>query len=131
MDTSLEFSCLAQNCLSSTEPSEMYQSENEKRKRRDPQLLKAIPGPNLSSILSSWTGEETEDKLETILKEYEDLFMINRSDIGRCKIAKHRIQLEPEAVPHREGARRKSHYEAAEANQEVQNLLALGLIQPS
>ena len=126
MDTSSEYSFFAQNFLSSTEPP----SENEKRKRTDPLLLKAIPGPDLSSVLSSW-GEEWRDKLEVILTEYEDLFMKNKSDIGRCKIAKHRVELEPEAVPHREGGRRMSPDKAAKANQEVQNLLALGLIQPS
>ena len=57
--------------------------------------------------------------------------MKNKTDIGRCKIAKHKIELEPEAIPHREGARRMSPDKAAKANQEVQNLLALGLIQPS
>ena len=54
MDTSSEFSSFAQNFLSSTEPSEVGLSESEKRKRTDPQLLKAIPGPDLSSVLSSW-----------------------------------------------------------------------------
>ena len=128
LDTSSEFSSFAQNFLSSTEPSEMGLSENEKRKRTDPQLLKPIPGPDLSSVLSSW-GEGARDKLASVLNEYDDLFMKNKSDIGRCKIAKHRI--EPEAIPHREGARRMSPDKAAKANQEVQNLLALGLIQPS
>ena len=130
LDTSSEFSSFAQNFLSSTEPSEMGLSENEKRKRTDPQLLKPIPGPDLSSVLSSW-GEGARDKLASVLSEYDDLFMKNKSDIGRCKIAKHRIELEPEAIPHREGARRMSLDKAAKANQEVQNLLALGLIQPS
>ena len=130
LDTSSEFSSFAQNFLSSTEPSEMGLSENEKRKRTDPQLLKPIPGPDLSSVLSSW-GEGARDKLASVLSEYDDLFMKNKSDIGRCKIAKHRIELEPEAIPHREGARRMSRDKAAKANQEVQNLLALGLIQPS
>ena len=130
MNTSSEFSSFAQNLLSSTEPSEAGLSDNEKRKRTDPQLLKAIPGPDLSSVLSSW-GEEARNKLETILNEYEDLFMKNKSDIGRCKIAKHKIELEPEAIPHREGARRMFPDKAAKANQEVQNLLALALIQPS
>ena len=82
MDTSSEFSSFAQNFLSSTEPSEAGLSDNEKRKRTDPQLLKAIPGPDLSSVLSSWR-EEARNKLETILNEYEDLFMKNKSDIGR------------------------------------------------
>ena len=130
LDTSSEFSSFAQNFLSSTESSEMGLSENEKRKRTDPLLLKPIPGPDLSSVLSSW-GEGARDKLASVLSEYDDLFMKNKSDIGRCKIAKHRIELEPEATPHREGARRMSPDKAAKANQEVQNLLALGLIQPS
>ena len=129
LDTSSEFSSFAQNFLSSTEPSEMGLSENEKRKRTDPLLLKPIPGPDLSSVLSSW-GEGARDKLASVLSEYDDLFMKNKSDIGRCKIAKHRIELEPEAIPHREGARRMSPDKAAKADQEVQNLLALGLIQP-
>ena len=129
-DTSSEYSSFAQNFLSSTEPSEIGLSESEKRKRTEPQLLKAIPGPNLSLVFSSW-GEEARDKLELILTEYEDLFMKNKSDIGNCKIAKHRIELEPEAIPQREGAKRMSPYKAAKVNQEVQNLLALGLIQPS
>ena len=72
--------------------------------------------------------------MASILSEYDDLFMTNKSDIGQCKIAKHRIELEPEAIPHiphREGARRMSPNKAAKANQEVQKLLAIGLIQPS
>ena len=130
LDTSSEFSSFAQNFLSSTEPSEIGLSENEKGRRTDPQLLKPIPGPDISSVLSSW-GEGARDKLASVLSENDDLFMKNKSDIGRCKIAKHRIELEPEAIPHREGARRMSPDKAAKANQEVQNLLALGLIQPS
>ena len=130
LDTSSEFSSFAQNFLSSTEPSEIGLSENEKRRRTEPQLRKPIPGPDLSSVLSSW-GEGARDKLASVLSEYDDLFMKNKSDIGRCKISKHRIELESEAIPHREGARRMSPDKAAKANQEVQNLLALGLIQPS
>ena len=56
--------------------------------------------------------------------------MKHKADIGKCKIAKHKIEIEPNAEPHREGARRMSPDKAAKANQEVENLLALGLIQP-
>ena len=129
-ETSSEFSSFAQNFLSSTEMSEEGLSESEKHARTDPQLLKPIPGPDLSSVLSSW-GEGARNQLASVLSEYDDLFMKHKADIGRCKIAKHRIELEPEAIPHREGARRMSPDKAAKANQEVQNLLALGLIQPS
>ena len=57
--------------------------------------------------------------------------MKHKADIGRCKIAKHCIELEPLANPHRVGARHMSPDKAAKANQEVRNSLALGLIQPS
>ena len=57
--------------------------------------------------------------------------MKHKADIGRCTIAKHPVELEPGAVPHREGARRMSPQKAERANQEVRNLLALGMIQPS
>ena len=103
---------------------------NEKRANTDPQLLKPIPGPDLSSVLSSW-GEGARDQLAKILNEYDDLFMKHKADIGKCRIAKHRIELEPEVSSPQEGARRMSPDKAAKANQEVRNLLALGLIQPS
>ena len=62
-------------------------SECEIKRRTDPQLLKTIAGHNLSSVLSSW-GEGARDRLQDILSDYEDLFIKNKADIGRCKIAK-------------------------------------------
>ena len=57
--------------------------------------------------------------------------MKHKADIGKCSIAKHRIKLEFGAIPHWEGVRRMSPDKAAKANQDVMNLLALCLIQPS
>ena len=51
-DASSEFSSVVQNFLSSTEMSEEGLSENEKRKRTDPQLLQAFSCSDLSSVLS-------------------------------------------------------------------------------
>ena len=76
-------------------------------------------------------GEEARDQLADVLNEYDDFLMKHKADIGRCKKAKHRIELEPEGIPHREDARRMSPDKAVEAIQEVQNLVALGLVQPS
>ena len=129
-DISSEFSSFAQNFLSPTELSEEEMSENEKRAQTNPNLLKPIPGPDLSSVLSSW-GEGARDQLAEVLNEYDDFFYETYNDIGKSAIAKHRIELEPQAIPHREGARRMSPDKAAKGNQEVRNLLALGLIQPS
>ena len=71
-----------------------------------------------------WGGGRT-------LSEYDDLVMKHKPDTGRCKLSKHPIELEPEASPHRVETRRFSADLATKANQEVQNLLTLGLIQPS
>ena len=118
--------------LSSTDPSEAGLSEREIRKRTDPDLLAPIPGPDsqLQEVKKLW-GASARESLGNILNEFDDLFMKRKADIGRCTIAKHTIEVEPGAVPHREGARRMSPEKAERANQEVRSLLALGMIQPS
>ena len=91
-----------------------------------------IPGPDsqLQEVRDLW-GASACESLGRILNEYDDLFMKHKADIGRCTIAKHTVEVEPGAVPHREGARRMSPEKAECANQEVRNLLALGMIRPS
>ena len=118
--------------LSATDPSEAGLSEREIRKRTDPDLLAPIPGPDsqLQEVKKLW-GASACESLDNILNEFDDLFMKRKADLGRCTIAKHTIEVEPEAVPPCEGARRMSPEKAERANQEVRSLLALGMIQPS
>ena len=118
--------------LSSTDPSEAGLLEREIRKRADPDLLAPIPGPDsqLQEVKKLW-GASACESLDNILNEFDDLFMKRKADIGRCTIAKHTIEVEPGAVPQREGARRMSPEKAERVNQEVRSLLALGMIQPS
>ena len=118
--------------LSSTDPSEAGLSEREIRKRTDPELMAPMPGPEsqLQAIKDLW-GASACESLSNLLDEFDELFMKHKADIGRCTIAKHTVEVEPGAVPHREGARRMSPEKAERANQEVRNLLALGMIQPS
>ena len=118
--------------LSSTDPCEAGLSEREIRKRTDPELMAPLPGPDsqLQEVKNLW-GASACESLGNILNEFDDLFGKHKADIGRCTIAKHTVELEPGAVPHREGARRMSPEKAERANQEVRNLLALGMIQPS
>ena len=118
--------------LSSTNPSEIRLSEREIRKRTDPELMAPIPGPDfqLQEVENLWGASACESS-ENILHEFDDLFMKHKADIGRCTIAKHPGDIEPGAIPHREGARRMSPEKGERANQEVRNLLALGMIQPS
>ena len=41
--------------------------------------------------------------------------MKHKADLGRCKILEHFIDLEPEVIPHREGARRMTPDKASKA----------------
>ena len=118
--------------LSSTDPSETGLSEREIRKRTDPELMAPIPGQDsqLQEVKDLWAASACES-LGKILIEFDNLFMKHKADIGRCTIAKHTVEVEPGAVPHREGARRMSPEKAERANQEVRNLLALRMIRPS
>ena len=118
--------------LSSTDPSEAGLSKREVRKSTDPELMAPIPGPDsqLQEVKNLW-GASACESLGNIPNEFDDLIMKHKADIGRCTIAKHTVEVEPGAVPHREGARRMSPEKAERANQEVRNLLALGMIQPS
>ena len=95
--------------LSSTDPTEEGLSEREVRNRTDPDLLTPIPGPEsqLEEVQKLW-GQTVRDSLDNILLEFDDLFIKHKADIGRCKIAKHTVEVEPGATPHREGARRMS-----------------------
>ena len=83
-----------------------------------------IPGPDsqLQEVKDLW-GASACESLGRILNEFDDLFMKHKADIGRCTFAKHTVEVEPGAVPHREGARRMSPEKAERANQEVRNLL--------
>ena len=121
--------------LSCTDPTEAGLSDSEIRKRTDPELMAPIPAPEsqLQEVKDLW-GPEASTWLENILTEIDDLFMkhvLFNADIGRCTIAKHPVGVERGALPHREAARRMSPEKAECANQELRNLLVLGMIQPS
>ena len=118
--------------LSSTDPSDAGLSEREVGKRTDPELMAPIPGPDSQlQEVKNLCGASACESLGNIFNEFDDLFMKRKADIGRCTIAKHTEEVEPGALPHREGARKMSPEKAERANQEVRNLLALGMIQPS
>ena len=94
--------------------------------------MATIPGPDsqLQEVKDLW-GPRACESLGNLLSEFDDLFMKHKAEIGRCTIAKHPVEVEPGAIQHREGSRRMSPEKAEHANQEVRNLLTLGMIQPS
>ena len=118
--------------LSSTDPTEEGLPDREIRKRTHPELMAPVQRPEsqLKEVQDLW-GPKASASLENIITESDDLFMKHKTDIGRCTIDKHPVEVEPGAVPHHEGARRMSPEKAERANQEVRNLLALDMIQPS
>ena len=106
--------------LSSTDPTEEGLSDSEKRKRTIPEQMAPISGPEpqLQEVKNLW-GSEVSASLENILTEFDDFFMKHKADIGRCTIVKHPVEVEPGAIPHREGASRMSPEKAERANKEV------------
>ena len=69
--------------------------------------------------------------LEKVLKDNPGLFSKNKRDIGCCNFTQHQIDLIPDAVPHREGARKMAPWKADQANEEIRGLQQLGLIEPA
>ncbi len=82
--------------------------------------------PNLDELKDRITPAQL-DGLRAVLEENVAVF----ADVGRCRIVEHRIDLEPDAVPHHEGARRMAPWKAEKTNEEVRHLLSLDLIEPS
>ncbi len=86
--------------------------------------------PDLSELEDKLTTKQLQ-KLRSVLLENSSVFAKNKADMGRCNLIEHRIDLEPDAIPHHEGARRMASWKAAQANEEVRHLLSLNLIEPS
>ena len=106
--------------LFSTDPNGESLSDREKWKRTDLELMAPIAGPEsqLQRVKDLW-GSEAGTSLKNILTEFDDLFMKHKADIDRCTIAEHpvnSVEVEPVAVPHREGARRLSSEKPERAN---------------
>ena len=143
IDTSPKYTSSSEfEFLSSSDPSVDGLSEGGIKERTDPDLMVPIPGPEvqLDEVQKLW-GTTARTTLEKLLHEawskkhkawsiHKTLFKKHKGDIRLSKIAKHPVEVEPHVVPQREGARRMSPEKAERANQEVRNLLALGMIQP-
>ena len=70
-------------------------------------------------------------ELERLLKEFEPIFQQGKADFGRCSVAEHEINLEPGAVPWKEGPRKMTPFLTEKANEEIRMLIELGLIELS
>ncbi len=86
--------------------------------------------PDLEELRDRITPAQL-DRLRQVPLSNASVFAKNESDVGRCNFVEHRIDLEPDATPHHEGARRMAPLKAEKANEEVRHLLSLELIEPS
>ena len=57
--------------------------------------------------------------------------MRHKADIGCCNFVEHEIELEENAVPHREGARRMTPHKSEACRKEMETLLEYDMIEPS
>ena len=82
--------------------------------------------PDLQDLRYRIEPEQLE-RLKAVLEANAAVFAKNKADIGRCSLVEHRIDLEEDAVPHHERARRMAPLKAEKVNEEVRHLLSLDL----
>ena len=71
--------------------------------------------PDLSDLKDKLATKQLE-RLRSVLVGNASVFSKNKADMGRCNLVEHRIDLEADAVPHQEGARRMAPWKATQAN---------------
>ena len=76
-------------------------------------------------------GEGDFEKLRDLLNRNADVFSKHKADIGCCNFVEHEIELEEDAVPHREGARRMTPHKSEACRAEIEMLLEYDMIEPS
>ena len=79
-------------------------------------------------------GKLTDEQLEAIkdvLERNEEIFSRHKADIGCCNFVELEIELEENAVPHREGARRMTPHKSEACRKEIETLIEYDMIEPS
>ena len=81
--------------------------------------------------LEAWP-EEQADKACSLLKEYHDIFSLEKNDTGHTKVAKHKIVLkDPDTPPFKERFHRIPPPQLDEVRTHLKMMLDAGVIQPS
>ena len=77
--------------------------------------------PDISELRERLTPAQL-GKLQQVLIKNQGVFAKSKSDLGCTNMVEHRIDLEPNAVPWREGARRLAPFKAEKVKEEIQHL---------
>ena len=81
--------------------------------------------------LEAWPKDQAE-KAHSLLKEYHDIFLLEKCDMGHTKAAKHKIVLkDPETPPFKERFRRIPPLQLDEVRAHLKMMLDAGVIRPS
>ena len=75
-------------------------------------------------------GEVDFEILRAVLNRNADVFSKHKADIGCCNFVEHEIELEEDAVPHREGARRMTPHKSEAGRAEIEMLREYDMIEP-
>ena len=60
-----------------------------------------------------------------------DVISKHKADIGFCNFVEHEIELEEDAIPHREGARRMTPHKSEACRAEIEMFFQYDMIEPS
>ena len=85
--------------------------------------------PVLSEI-EHLRGKQLE-AIKDVLERNEEVFSRHKADIGCCNFVEIEIELEENAIPHREGARRMTPHKSDACRKEIETLLEYDMIEPS
>ena len=86
--------------------------------------------PEIEHLKGKLTDEQLE-AIKDVLERNEEVFSKHKADIGCCNFVEHEIELEENAVPHREGARRMTPHKSDACRKEIETLLEYDMIEPS
>ena len=78
--------------------------------------------PEIEHLRGKLTDEQLE-AIKDVLERNEEVFSRHKADIGCCNFVEHEIELEENAVPHREGARRMTPHKLEACRKEIETLL--------
>ena len=86
--------------------------------------------PDIEHLRGKFTDEQLE-AIKDVLERNEEVFSRHKADIGCCNFAEREIELEENAIPHREGARRMTPHKSDACRKEIETLLEYDMIEPS
>ena len=86
--------------------------------------------PEIEHLRGKLKDEQLE-AIKDVLERNEEVFSRHKADIGCCNFVEHEIELEENAVPHREGAMRMTPHKSDACRKEIETLLEYDMIEPS